>query len=195
MAEIAGLPPVVAAGPVGRPNIDAAQVLFAAAPALGQSSTQSEAEARGAPSALTTALPGPKLDENTLAGPPPAFQVSLMELDAALLKSLARINAEQSFAKANPERDKALEILNTSRTEPSEDTAQETDPLTPSETNDPAEDAAWLVEGTIRPEPTAPVASEIPPDVIPQTQIAKPAMVAFGPVSTAAISDPLGAEG
>lgn len=192
MADIAGLPPIVGAGPVGRPNVNAGQVLFVAASDVIEPSEASDAQRAGTPSALTTALPGPRLDENTLTSPPPAFQVSLLELDAALLKSLARINAEQSFAKANPEREKALEILAVAGVEPDKGEAQEASPLAPMES---LEDEAWPQSGAIRPAaPLDATPKETPPDVIPQTQITKPAMAAFGPVSTAAIPDPLGAE-
>lgn len=43
-----------------------------------------------------------KIDQSTLAGPPPAFQVSLIELDQALRDSLSRMDAAQAFGAREP---------------------------------------------------------------------------------------------
>lgn len=40
-----------------------------------------------------------RVDEKTLAGPPPAFEISLLELDRELRETMARLSAEMAFGK------------------------------------------------------------------------------------------------
>ena len=52
-----------------------------------------------APEAEKTANVSISFDEKTLAGPPPAFKITQMELDAKIAEDLARVNAMQSFGR------------------------------------------------------------------------------------------------
>jgi len=52
-----------------------------------------------APDTAKADRPMEKRDENTNAGPPPSFQISILELERDLSQQLARVNAEQSLAR------------------------------------------------------------------------------------------------
>lgn len=90
-----------AAKPVHPPMHEDANALPALPGAPGSADPTGRGETTGAPTetaeAVTETLPAPKIDEKTLAGPPPTFKISLLELDRALQENLARVNAEMGF--------------------------------------------------------------------------------------------------
>ena len=62
------------------------------------------------PDALITPMPKQDVDLNTIAGPTPAFQVSIMELDAKLTEALALINAGNSCGRSEDQQDGPEEV-------------------------------------------------------------------------------------
>ena len=57
------------------------------------------ANANSAPEVSKADKQSDKRDENTNAGPPPSFQISILELERDLSSQLARMNAEQSMSR------------------------------------------------------------------------------------------------
>ena len=107
MGEIAGIPPFGGGGANLRPPTETAPVALAPV-AQGDSSANlsgrmdSDASGHGSaryqtPNALTDSLPRQPLDGTELAGPPPSFQVSILELDRDLQAALAKITASHSL--------------------------------------------------------------------------------------------------
>lgn len=102
MLEIAGMPTAV-----GSANIPNALEIGpgSVAPVGGSSSGSSTSLDMGmnsgsgqpfmTPKALFT--PQPKADETTIAGPPPAFQVSILDLDPSLQTAVAQVNFDREY--------------------------------------------------------------------------------------------------
>ena len=142
MVELAGIPPFGGGGvnirQTNTPPAPAVPAVEAAATGQGlsgrmssnQSQSESGSDRHNAPS---LALPGPdRPDPHALPGPPPAFQISLLELDRDLAQTLARLNAEHIHSS------EAVDLPDTSQEAPIE-----TDPPEPEiarSTGDPIRD-------------------------------------------------------
>ncbi len=106
MGDLAGIPPFGGGGVNLRPFIDTTP---AAVPAVepsvgGQALTgrmSSGSQNAGGRSSDRQTAAHPVLqepfDEHALPGPPPTFQVTLLEVDQHLMRTLARINAANGF--------------------------------------------------------------------------------------------------
>jgi len=107
MVGLAGIPPFGGGGVNIRPNIEpaaAAAVPLVEASVAGQalsgrmSSGQSQTDS-GAGHPSGQPVEQKRVDLNEVPGPPPTFQISLLELDHNLAETLARINAAHAIAR------------------------------------------------------------------------------------------------
>ncbi len=108
MGDFAGLPPLIGNGIPQRPFSDtpAPSVPPVEAPLAGQAlggrsaAQNSGGQSRDKQDRDAQRLHSADFDDTTLPGPPPAFQVSLLELDQDLMLTLARINANHAMINA-----------------------------------------------------------------------------------------------
>lgn len=112
MGDIVGIPTFSGLNSPGRQAADAAASSVqpvatdiasdGASGRMDQSGHQSRGDPNSmqyrTPQALIVPLPKAEIDGHTIPGPPPAFQVSQLELDAHLLKSLAQMNAAHAMS-------------------------------------------------------------------------------------------------
>ncbi|KMW58380.1 hypothetical protein AIOL_003353 [Candidatus Rhodobacter oscarellae] len=138
----------------------------------------------------------PKPDEHTIPGPPPAFQISVLELDAQLQESLARMNASHSFGREEDANARFVEAPPS----PGADTALALDAPEDAAADQPAENAETRARTGAPPREPDPVdAAQSSADATESAardaaRMATVASTAQGPAATVATPAVLGEE-